>query len=255
MNYFSPNTAAERYAKGRPNFHHHTIRCVKEFLKLENKINSALDVACGTGLSTQELLSIAEHVDGTDSSQAMLDLALQKDKINYQLACAEKQPFADDTFDLITVCSGVHWFKIDHFLLEAKRLLKSKSLLIIYDNFFLAEMKGNPNFKDWYENIYLKKFQAPPRNDQYNWTKEKLFELKFDYIKEEKFVNEVSFSKDELVLYLTTQSNIISKVEKEETTYEEVENWLNEPLQTFFNNEGERCVFQFGNWIKYLQKI
>lgn len=39
MNYFSPNTAAERYAKGRPNFHHHTIRCVKEFLKLENKIN------------------------------------------------------------------------------------------------------------------------------------------------------------------------------------------------------------------------
>jgi hypothetical protein len=28
MNYFSPNTAAERYAKGRPNFHHHTIRCV-----------------------------------------------------------------------------------------------------------------------------------------------------------------------------------------------------------------------------------
>lgn len=127
MNYFNPKTAAERYVKGRPDFHSNTIKHIKEYLHLNNKLDNGLDIACGTGLSTKALLEIATNVYGTDTSQEMLNLALQPDKINYSLASAEQQPFADKTFDLITVSSGVHWFHIDKFLAEANRLLKSKS--------------------------------------------------------------------------------------------------------------------------------
>jgi ubiquinone/menaquinone biosynthesis C-methylase UbiE len=254
MNYFSQHTAAERYAIGRPNFHGNTIHYVKQFLKLEMKLETALDIACGTGLSTQALLDIANRVYGTDSSKSMLDFALQKDKINYQIANAEEQPFAENQFDLITVCSGVHWFDIDQFLLEANRLLKSKSWLILYDNFFLAEMEGNPKFKDWYETVYLKTFPAPLRNDNYNWTKENLEAMHFDFVKDEKFSNAISFTKNELALYFTTQSNVISKVENGEISYEDAESWLNAQLKTFFNNQDEIRIIQFGNWIKYLQK-
>lgn len=255
MNFFSHNTAAERYAKGRPDFHSNTIQHIKVFLKLEKKLNKVLDIACGTGLSTQALLEIATHVYGTDSSKSMLDFALQKEKINFQLAKAEEQPFADSTFDLITVCSGVHWFDIDKFLLEANRLLKSKSWLILYDNFFLGEMKDNENFKNWYGEIYLKKFPAPKRNNTYEWTIENLNSKNFHSVKEENFNNPVVFNRSELILYFTTQSNIISKVEKDEVTYQEAEAWLTSQLNTFFESKEQIKTIHFGNSIKYLQKM
>lgn len=254
MNYFSPNTAAERYSKGRPNFHGNTINYIKDFLKLDNKFNAALDIACGTGLSTQALLNIATHVYGTDSSQAMLDFALQKESINYRLAKAEEQPFEDDFFDIITVCSGVHWFDIDQFLLEANRLLKNKSWLVLYDNFFLGEMEGNIEFKDWYHLIYLKKFPAPVRNDTYNWTNEQLNDINFELIHEERFNNHVRFNQEELVMYFTTQSNIISVVENKTTTYEKAEIWLQAELSTFFPRDNEPAIIYFENWVKYIQK-
>ena len=58
--------------------HGHSIELIRSFLRLENKVEKALDIACGTGLSTKALLA--------------------------------------NTFDLITVSSGVHWFDIDKFL-------------------------------------------------------------------------------------------------------------------------------------------
>lgn len=57
------------------------------------------------------------------------------------------------------------------------------------------------------------------------------------------------------ILYFSTQSNIISAIEKGETTYEEVEGWLNEELAEFFKNAKETRIIFFGNWIKFIQKI
>ena len=108
MNYFSPKTAAQRYSKGRPDFHSNTTKHIKDYLRLDKKLDKALDIACGTGLSTKALLEIATTVFGTDVSQEMLNLALESEKINYSIASAEQQAFADNTFDLITVSSGVH---------------------------------------------------------------------------------------------------------------------------------------------------
>jgi ubiquinone/menaquinone biosynthesis C-methylase UbiE len=113
MNYFGPKTSAEKYAKGRPDFHDNIIKRIRDFLRLDVKLEKALDIAWGTGLSTKALLSLATKVYGTDISQEMLNLALHTDKINYSVAPAEHQPFPDNQFDLITVSSGVHWFQID----------------------------------------------------------------------------------------------------------------------------------------------
>lgn len=254
MNYFTPKTAAERYSKGRPYFHTNTINHIKDYLRLDKKLNSALDIACGTGLSTKPLLEIATNVYGTDTSQEMLNFAYQSDKIHYSIAPAEQQPFTDNNFDLITVSSGVHWFDINKFLIEANRLLKSKSWLVLYENHFISEMVGNDNFTNWFPNVYLKKFPSPPRNDKYQWTNENLIPKNLGFVKEEKFKNPITFNKKQLALYFTTQSNIISTVEKGETTYEEVEKWLYNELSLFFDNDEIKQTINYGNWIKYIQR-
>ncbi|MGN6250033.1 MAG: class I SAM-dependent methyltransferase [Ginsengibacter sp.] len=254
MNYFKAKIAAERYSKGRPNFHFNTIRHIKNYLNFDKKVNNALDIACGTGLSTKALLEIASNVYGTDSSQEMLNFAFQSGKIHYSLASAEQQPFPDNTFDLITVSSGVHWFDIDKFLMEVKRLLKTKSWLVLYENHFIAEMAGHENFSDWFRNVYLKKFPSPPRNNSYEWTNQNLNPKNLNFIAEEKFKNTVILTKEQLALYFTTQSNIIAAVEKNQTTYHQVENWLNQELSPFFDSDNESRTINFGNWIKYIQR-
>lgn len=255
MNYFTPKTAAERYSKGRPDFHSNTIRHIKDYLHLDKKLNNALDIACGTGLSTKALLEIATNVYGTDISQEMLNFASRSDKIHYSIASAEQQPFADNYFDLITVSSGVHWFDIDQFLIEANRLLRSKSWLVLYENHFISEMVGNSNFSNWIPNVYLKKYPSPPRNHAYSWTNENLNAKNFNLVKEETFKNAIVFNKKQLALYFTTQSNIIAAVENNETTYDQVENWLDKELAPFFDNDETTQTINYGNWIKFIQRI
>ena len=254
MNYFNPKTTAERYSKGRPDFHSNTIKHIKDYLHLDKKLNNALDIACGTGLSSKALFEIAINVYGTDTSQEMLNFASQPDKIHYSIASAEQQPFANNSFDLITVSSGVHWFDIDKFLIEASRLLKSKSWLVLYENHFISEMVGNDNFSNWFPNSYLKKFPSPPRNNTYAWTNENLNPKNFNFITEEKFKNSITLTKKQLALYFTTQSNIIAAVEKKQTTYEQVENFLDQELASFFDNDDTTQTINYGNWIKYIQR-
>lgn len=254
MNYFDPKTAAERYSKGRPDFHHNTIRHIKEYLQLDKKLDAALDIACGTGLSTKALLEIATTVYGTDISQEMLKLASLPGIILYAIAPAEQQPFPDNSFDLVTVSSGVHWFNIDKFLAEANRVLKSRSWLVLYENHFIAEMPGNERFTQWFRDVYLKKFPSPPRNNAYDWSNENLNPQHFNFINEEKFKNAIVFTKKQLALYFTTQSNIIAAVEQNQTTYEQVENWLEQELTSFFDNDDTTQTILYGNWVKYIQR-
>lgn len=253
MNYFDLKNAAERYSEGRPDFHSNTISHIIKHLQLDNKLDKALDIACGTGLSTKALLEIAVNVFGTDTSAEMLKLALSQDKINYSTAPAENQPFSNNEFNLITVCSGVHWFNIDKFLFEANRLLTNNGWLVLYDNFFISEMQGFDNFSNWYPEVYLKKFPAPKRNNSYDWSNDNLSSKNFTLDKEEEFKNPVSYTKDELVKYFTTQSNITAITDSGEMTYKEVEEWLNHELAQFYSADNRRTL-NFGNWVKYLHR-
>lgn len=253
MNYFEPKETAERYAKGRPYFHRNTIEKVKGFLKLEKSLKTVLDVACGTGLSTKALLDIAETIYGIDTSEEMLKQAEKNNRINYSISPAEKLEFDNNYFDLITVCSGVHWFDIDKFLKESQRVLIDKGWLVLYDNFFISEMENVSEFNDWFYEVYLKKFPSPNRKENYNWNNENINQFNFNFVFEDKFKNTVTFTKNDLIIYFTTQSNITNYIENEKGNYKEIESWLNKELTPFFSTETRNI--KFGNWIKYLQKI
>lgn len=255
MNYFEPAHTAERYAKGRPDFHDNTIKRISAFLQLKGKVGRALDIACGTGLSTKALLRIAEQVYGTDSSVAMLKHAESKQEISYQLAAATEQPFPDQQFDLITVCSGVHWFDIDAFLKEAHRLLKHEAWLVLYDNFFLSQMKDVPAFDTWFAGTYLKKFPSPARHNHYDWSDENLGRRGFIPHATESFQNGVVFTQASLALYFTTQSNIAHAVTHEGGNYAAIEHWLHTELNPFFDDNHEPRTLYFGNTVQYLQRL
>ncbi|MEM7369756.1 MAG: methyltransferase domain-containing protein [Bacteroidota bacterium] len=255
MNYFDFSSVAERYAKGRPYFHPNTIDHIQQTLEIAGKLDKILDVACGTGLSSKALLAIGHQVIGTDISEEMLAYARQEIDIEFLQSPAETLPFTDGEFDLITVSSGVHWFDIDAFLTECHRLLKPYAFLVLYENYFLAEMEGDDTFQSWVRQSYLGRFPSPPRNRNYDWQDENLGRFGLRQMQEERFKNSISFTPDQLILYFTTQSNITAALQDGKTSYSEVEAWLEQELSVFFPTRESVRHISYGNWVKYIQKV
>jgi ubiquinone/menaquinone biosynthesis C-methylase UbiE len=96
-----------------------------------------LDVACGTGKSTEQLVRDGTEVFGVDIDPLMIDEARKQAVINnlsisYEVATAEKLPYPDDTFDAVTVGTAFHWFANEVAIAEIKRVLKKGGLLYIF---------------------------------------------------------------------------------------------------------------------------
>jgi ubiquinone/menaquinone biosynthesis C-methylase UbiE len=250
-NYFAPQTAAERYAKGRPRFHSFVIGKIREFFAPRKSFDLALDVGCGTGLSSVALKEISEKVVGIDVSAAMLGQAKKKHRIEYLLASAENLPFGAGKFDLITISQAIHWVDKEKFFAEADRVLKPDSLIAAYDNYFQGQMLGNPGFNDWYKNEFLEKYPVPPRGRRAFDTAS---ENKQDFVlKREEFnENTLEFSAQELVDYLVTISNVIARVENGTEPIEEVYEWLTKSIKPFFDETVKK--FTFINPIWYLRR-
>lgn len=251
MSQFSHADSAERYARSRPYFHTLVVDRIATFLELREPVATALDVACGTGLSSVALRGIASKVIGTDSSAEMLARAPQVEGIEYIEAPAEQLPFDDATFDLVTVSSAFHWFDRVRFFAEVRRVLGPAGWLIIYDNAFRGEMKENPGFKLWFQESYLARYPSPPR-DRRPFGEEDAMRHGFHFLGREDYQNEVRFSIEELASYLETQSNVITAVEEGSENIEEVHRWLLNVLSSLF--PGTTATFIFGGYIWHLRR-
>jgi len=86
-----------------------------------------LDVACGTGdLSIEIFEATQARVIGLDFCRPMLELAQQKTReISFAEGDALRLPFADETFDLVTIGFGLrNLSSLESGLRELKRVLK-----------------------------------------------------------------------------------------------------------------------------------
>ena len=252
MNFFAHKTVAERYALYRPYFHPLVIKKIRSHLGIQNLVDRALDIGCGTGQSTIALKEIANSVVGVDISAEMLKLAKRQPGIEYHNASAEDLSMFDDgSFDLITTSMAFHWFDHTRFLSEANRILKNPGWLTTYNNWFSSQMKENESFEQWAREIYLTRYPTPPRNST-PLTAELVNDFGFSSFHMEGFQNEVQFSAEELSAYLTTQSNVIAAVEQGKESVNEVYLWLVSQTKPFFHST--KAGFIFGSTICYFQK-
>lgn len=211
---------------------------------------SALDVGCGTGLSTIALKEIAARVVGVDSSTEMIALARRDPAIGYQVANAEHLPFEDRQFDLVTVSQAIHWFGMNKFLPEAGRVTQTEGWLIVYDNYFAGSENGA--FNSWHQEQYLERYPSPPRVS-IAFSAENIGNEAFQLIDDEVLRNTITFSQNGLIDYFVTQSNIIAAVEGGTETIDETRAWLKDNLKSFFASSSTHD-FLFNAPIWYLQR-
>ena len=83
----------------------------------------AWDCACGSGQATVPLAGRFLSVAGTDASLKQLANAPAIENAVYSAAAAESSPFADLSVDLVTVGQALHWFDLETFFSEVRRVL------------------------------------------------------------------------------------------------------------------------------------
>jgi ubiquinone/menaquinone biosynthesis C-methylase UbiE len=109
-NPFVDQDVATRYAEAHPRLHDHVVALLADRIPAPDR---ALDMGCGTGLSTKPLTSFARVVVGVDMSEEMLTARAGDGGARFVGARAERLPFRDDAFDLATAASAIRWFDLE----------------------------------------------------------------------------------------------------------------------------------------------
>lgn len=120
------STQAGTYAAYRP---YYPDELFDYLYNVCNGFDKAWDCATGNGQVAGRLSEQFKEVYATDLSAQQVAHAVQKPNIHYSVQCAEHTTFADNSFDLITIGTALHWFDFDAFYKEAIRVAKDGAII------------------------------------------------------------------------------------------------------------------------------
>jgi SAM-dependent methyltransferase len=117
---------AADYAKFRPRY----PRELFEYLgSVAPSRQLAWDCGTGNGQAAVGLATVFDRVIATHASEKQISNAQPHEHVEYRVAPAESSGIRSDTVDLIMVAQALHWFDLDRFCAEARRVLKPNGVL------------------------------------------------------------------------------------------------------------------------------
>ena len=125
--YFSKQ--APEYTRYRPHYPAPLFAYLAE-LTIDHQL--AWDCATGSGQAALGLVNYFEKIVATDASDRQIANATAHDRITYMVAPAERTEIASGSVDLIVVAQALHWFDLDKFYAEVKRVSKSAGVLAVW---------------------------------------------------------------------------------------------------------------------------
>ncbi|MEX0139604.1 class I SAM-dependent methyltransferase [Massilia sp. LMS1-1-1.1] len=121
---------AERYSSYRPRY----PTSLFDFLAAcVERHEQAWDCGTGNGQAAMGLVEHFRHVVATDVDAQQIAHAFQHPRIDYSIAAAETSGLATASMDLITVGEALHWFHLERFCDEARRVLRPNGMLAIWN--------------------------------------------------------------------------------------------------------------------------
>lgn len=116
------------YAAGRPTYPPALAQALADRC---TRTEHALDVGCGNGQLSVLLANRFDQVTATDSSQSQLESASPHSRVTYRFETAERIGLPDCSVDLVTAAQAAHWFDLDPFYSEVRRISRPDALLAL----------------------------------------------------------------------------------------------------------------------------
>jgi SAM-dependent methyltransferase len=191
---------AADYAKFRPRYPHEMF----EYLgSLAPSRKLAWDCGTGNGQAAIGLASVFDRVIATDASEKQISNAQPHRHIEYHVVPAENSGIKSSTVDLLMVAQALHWFDLDRFYLEARRVLKPNGALAASAYLFAQIEPAIDAVVNRYYSEVVGPFWAPERRLVENFAE---IPFPFHKIDPPKFEMAVHWDLDHLVGYLRTWS-------------------------------------------------
>jgi ubiquinone/menaquinone biosynthesis C-methylase UbiE len=247
-NPFAAREVGEIYRQGRPYHHPRTLARVLALVG-ESRVDHALDVACGTGMSTVALAAHADTVIGLDISAEMMRVAPPAANDAYMLGNAEQLPLTARSIDAVTCSSGIHWFDQARFFTELRRVVGPGGWIGLYDHYFLG-MQGVEEFRAWVGELFAR-YPLPPRNPQVGDPRAET-PAGFELVGTDLFEDPIEMTRAEFVDYQLSVSNCVAAAERG-TPRSELRQWLLDSTAPLFGSSSTR-VLQFIGTITCLRR-
>jgi len=249
---FHHDRVAAGYATVRPYLHPLVFARVREMIGAEARAGRALDVGCGTGLSSFALLDLAEHVVGIDAARDMLRHAIRADAVAYLCSGAESLPFLEASFDLVVACGSMDWVDRPRFLPRAAEVVARGGWLVSLDFGDSGRSPEVPSLGHWYDEVLLKRYPRPASSDPII-TADEASRSGFGPPVHRDLAMTCPFTATRYAAFLMTESNVIAAVEYGSETAGRVRAWLESELAALFGS-GERAL-SFGGYIQVLRRL
>jgi ubiquinone/menaquinone biosynthesis C-methylase UbiE len=146
------SSVANRYADFRP---HYPAALFDYLTTLVPESATVWDCACGNGQATHDLAARFEKVVATDASKEQIASATVYPRVEFRVAPAEQSGLPDSSVELLTVAQALHWFDLERFYAEARRVLKPNGVLAAWA-YGMNEVEGdtvNQLVQDYYANV------------------------------------------------------------------------------------------------------
>jgi SAM-dependent methyltransferase len=163
------------------------------------------DCACGSGQASVDLAERFERVIATDASAQQIRAAKAHPKVEYRVGSAEASGLPNGSVDLITVAQAMHWFNLEGFFAEVRRVLRPNGLLAVW-TYAATEIEGeavHALVRNYHYNVI-----GPYWPAERKFVEEKYASLPFPFrrIKTPDFTMRASWTLDQLIGYLSSWS-------------------------------------------------
>jgi SAM-dependent methyltransferase len=164
----------------------------------------AWDCATGNGQAAVGLSSVFDRVIATDASEKQITNAEPHERVEYRVAPGENSGIGSETIDLIMVAQALHWFDLDRFYAEVRRVLKADGVIAASAYNLLHIEKAIDEVVNRYYHEVVGPFWPPERR-----LVEQFADLSFPFrqIDAPKFVMTTHWNLDHLLGYLRTWSS------------------------------------------------
>jgi len=249
---FAHERVALGYASARPFLHPEVFAQVRELIRPAGPLGRALDIGCGTGLSSVALLALAPRVVGLDASAEMLRAARRARHLHYVASAAEALPFRSRSFDLIAACGSMDWVDREAFMPRVAEVLVNGGWLTCLDFGDLGRSSEIPGLGRWYEEVFRRTYPPPPARDP-RLTREEAARFGFTGPVDHTFSSQWSFTASQYAGFLMTESNVIAAVKYGGQAAGRVRGWLEAELAPLFTGEPRHVAF--GGYIQVLRRL
>lgn len=151
---------SENYAKHRPKYPNDLAKVLADLCP--NK-KLAIEVGCGTGQFSHCLAENFEKVIATDLSEEQIKQAAPHKNITFKCEPAEKISVENNAASLIVAAQAAHWFNLNEFYKEAKRIAVEEATIALLSYGILnIEGEADERFQQFYWKE-IHEFWAPDR--------------------------------------------------------------------------------------------